>query len=375
MGRPEREIPARGTARAELALFLRKGRARKGLTYAALAVRTAAYSAATLQRAASGRSVPERQVAREYAMACGLDVEAVDQLWLAARREARRRDGGVARAAPVPGPSLMRDMADLAAGLADLHELGGAPSRREMERRARASGEQLSSSAVQRILTRRQIPGSRGQLVAFLRVCDVPERQHSVWIQAWLRVRRRHAVDAAADQSALEQEERDAADGDSPHITAEQAVGIVRAAGYRPCEQYRSFTAPWTVRCALCAAVKRIRVSDLAAGLSIPCSQCDSTAERTVREVWRELLDGRGWAARDAPADEANLLSRCHVAAVSREGTSVHITIGVPSQLLATVGFAAVDSATWEALISSDVCRRLPTVTDVRFGTYTDRLN
>ncbi|PPS88699.1 helix-turn-helix domain-containing protein [Streptomyces sp. MH60] len=365
-------MPWPGTARAELALFLRKGRSRKGLSYAELAQRTSAYSAATLQRAAGGRSVPGRQVARAYATACGLDVDETDRLWLAARREEHSEEHAGDRRS-VPKPRMMRDLADLGAGLADIHERGGAPSRREMERRARAARTTLSSSAAQRIVSRQQVPSSPEQLVAFLRACEVPERDHAEWLQAWARVRHHHAAELKASRTLLDLQEAEAAEGPSGRVTAEQAARLLSSAGYSPAERYRGYNVPWTVRCRLCAAVQRIRLSDHADGHTNQCPRCHDAAERTVQEVWAALFDQQRWRERGMPPTEAELFRRCRVAGVERRQSRLHITIAAPSEAFVTAGLA--DTSAWESLIADAVREKLDSVSEVVYVTYTDRLN
>ncbi|MFG2314758.1 helix-turn-helix domain-containing protein [Streptomyces tendae] len=353
-------------------MFLRKGRSRKGLSYAELAQRTSAYSAATLQRAAGGRSVPGRQVARAYATACGLDVDETDRLWLEARREEHSEDHATKRRS-VPKPRMMRDPADLGTGLADIHERAGAPSRREMERRARAARATLSSSAAQRIVSRRQVPSSPEQLVAFLRACDVPERDHAEWLQAWARVRRHRAAELNASRALLDLREAEAAEDPSGRVTAEQAAQLLSSAGYVPAERYRGYHVPWTVRCRLCTAVKRIRLSDQADGRTRQCTQCDNEAERTVQEVWTALFDRQQWKEKGMPPTEAEMFRRCRVAAVERRQSRLHITVSAPSEVFATAGLA--DTSAWESLIADAVREKLDTVSEVVYVTYTDRLN
>ncbi|MFC8360824.1 helix-turn-helix domain-containing protein [Streptomyces griseorubiginosus] len=372
MGRPERAVPGPGTARAALAEFLRKGRSRKGLTYAELAQRASAYSAATLRRAASGRSVPGRQVARAYAIACGLDADETDRLWLEARRAERSEQPGTQHRS-VPKPRMMRDLADLGAGLADVHERGGAPSRREMERRARAARTPLSSSAAQRILTRQQIPSSREQLVAFLHACDVPEKDHAEWLQAWARVRRHHAADLNASRTLLDRQEAEAAGSPSGRVTAEQAAQMLSLAGYTPAERYRGYNVPWTVRCQLCTAVKRIRLSEQADGRAKQCAQCRTEAERTVQVVWAALFDQQRWKEHGMPADEAEIFRRCWVAGVERQQSRLRVTVAAPSELFVTTGLA--DLSAWESLIADAIREELDNVSEVIYVTYTDRLN
>ncbi|MGW9595402.1 helix-turn-helix domain-containing protein [Streptomyces chartreusis] len=352
-------------------MFLRKGRSRKQLSYAELAQRTSAYSAATLQRAASGQTVPSRQVARAYAMACGLDLDETDRLWLDARREERAEHHNTERRS-VPKPRMMRDLADLGAGLADAHERAGAPSRREMERRARAARTALSSSAAQRIISRQQIPSSREQLVAFLRACEVPERDHAEWLQAWARVRRHHAAELNASRTFLDRQEAETAEDPSGRVSPEQAAQLVSLAGYTPAERYRGYHVPWTVRCQHCTAVKRIRLSDQADGRPKQCTQCHNEAERAVQEVWAALFD-RQWKEKGMPAAEAEILRRCRIAGVERRQSALHVTVTAPSELLLTTG--PVDRSAWEAHLADAEWEKLDTVSEVIYITETNGLN
>ncbi|MFF9478034.1 helix-turn-helix domain-containing protein [Streptomyces sp. NPDC014733] len=79
MGRREHAVITDNRSLAELAEWLPKARALTGLTYTRLADR-AGYHPTTLQRAASGKSVPRRAVVIAYARACGVSTDHARQL-------------------------------------------------------------------------------------------------------------------------------------------------------------------------------------------------------------------------------------------------------------------------------------------------------
>ncbi|MEV4450573.1 helix-turn-helix domain-containing protein [Streptomyces mirabilis] len=101
MGRPEKPIPDSVSPLGALAKALRDGRKIANISYVTLSERTQTYSAATLQRAASGRVIPKREVARAFAHGCTMDIDEVDRLWLDAYR-ARQHGRDVSAQAPAP---------------------------------------------------------------------------------------------------------------------------------------------------------------------------------------------------------------------------------------------------------------------------------
>lgn len=80
----------------------------------------------------------------------------------------------------------IRDVADLSAALQDLYEKGGSPSVRTMEQRAGRYSVPPRSTAY-RIITRQAVLHSLDQVWAYLRACEVPEEDWSVWETAWTR--------------------------------------------------------------------------------------------------------------------------------------------------------------------------------------------
>ncbi len=185
MGRHENPIDSTNPELARLAVWLRNLRNTARLTNRELADRTGLH-ATTLQRAASGRSVPRRQVVCAYARACGDETDHIETLWKAARRHecrTRQSDGAVSAA---PLPELVLDVADLSAALVALWESSGAPPLRMMEARAGAFGV-LSRSTAHRIISRRTVPRSATQFEAFLRACELPEDEYEPWKAAYTR--------------------------------------------------------------------------------------------------------------------------------------------------------------------------------------------
>lgn len=290
VGRPEKPIPDPVSPLGRLAVALRNGRRGAGLSYAALSERTRSVSPGTLQRAASGAVLPRREVAQAFARACGMDVDEITRLWHAAHRGSLGGRSASRSKEPEPRPDLVKDLPGLCAALGVLRQANGAPSFRMMERRARATGKDLSRSTAFRILTGKQVPTSIDCLEALLVACQVPPRDRTVWFDAWLRAQR-HAVDTRRDtdeREELKQLESVVADNGRGQVSQETAVRMLRKAGFDALERYRRFDAPWTVACVQCGATFRVRLSDVVL-TQTTCPDCPKLNEH-VREAWAELL-------------------------------------------------------------------------------------
>jgi hypothetical protein len=197
MGRPERPVDRTVPQLAALADFLREQRQKAGLTYKQLSEETAA-SAATLKRAASGKSLPRQWVVEQYLGAChrlsgedrkdpwGILPAAAaahgERLW----KQARHAVLVPQRAYAAPCPQYVRDKADLSGALRDLHAWAGSPPVRLMEDRAGGFGA-LPHSTAHRIIRGKALPTSEKQMVAFLDACEIPESKYADWMAAWLK--------------------------------------------------------------------------------------------------------------------------------------------------------------------------------------------
>ncbi|MDG5801300.1 helix-turn-helix domain-containing protein [Streptomyces ossamyceticus] len=188
MGRRENPIGQCGKTLHSLAAWLRAGREAAGLSYTELAARTD-FSADTLARAASGRSVPRNlKVVLAYASACGLSVKEAEKYWKLARRDEAQalmvlsgRRGGV-------HISLVKDFADLHSAMLELYQNAGCPPLRSLDARIGGLG-RLPHSTAGRVLKGRSKP-SRPFVQAFaealsMRRSDLPE-----WGKAWDRADR-----------------------------------------------------------------------------------------------------------------------------------------------------------------------------------------
>ncbi|WP_432189961.1 BTAD domain-containing putative transcriptional regulator [Streptomyces sp. Tue6028] len=181
MGRKERPIASSNRALVKLAKWLRDQRSNSGCSYAQLAARVDCH-ATTLQRAASGQSVPSERSVRAYALACGASVDTAMVLWRQARRGSLR--GSVPTS---PNPQDIDGIEMLRAGLRELYELAGRPSVRAMEERAGTG--RLPHSTAHRILLGRTVPRDVHQLTGFLTACLVSSIEHPAWVAAWQRSR------------------------------------------------------------------------------------------------------------------------------------------------------------------------------------------
>lgn len=182
MCRPEKPISTSNKALRELQEWLREQRARCGDDYRTLSLRAGCH-ATTLQRAASGEVAPTWSAVRRYAQACQASTDEAKRLWKTARYEETRLARG--RGLAVPRPEFIRDSADLSAALQDLYERAGSPSLRTMEEASQYGV--LPRSSLWRIITKQAVPHSLQQFQAYLRACDVPKSNWSMWEAAWTR--------------------------------------------------------------------------------------------------------------------------------------------------------------------------------------------
>lgn len=192
MCRPEKPLTTSNKALRELQEWLRGQRERTRQGYRALSVRAGCH-ATTLQRAASGETVPKLPTVLNYARACDASPEEAKRLWKRARHEESRlaRRG---RGLSAPRPGFIRDFVDLSAALVELYEKAGSPPLRTMEQRAGGHG-RLARSAAHRIVTKQVMPRGLQQFRAYLRACEVPETDWPEWEAAWTRAWRHEKHD------------------------------------------------------------------------------------------------------------------------------------------------------------------------------------
>ncbi|MFD0272234.1 helix-turn-helix domain-containing protein [Streptomyces sp. NPDC127106] len=206
MGRPEQPVPYMDRALGRLALGLRAARQAADLTYHQLADKTPGFSRPTLQRAASGKTLPTKETVTAYAKACGIDPGPLLALWEIARAKERV----VRLGSPAPSVRQIRDEADMGAALRRLHVEAGAPPYREIEKRTRdaAGVVRVPRNTVHQVLSRQRFPSSREQLRALLTALGVPAADHEDWLRAWSRVDRRLRSDRRAARSKKERKDR-----------------------------------------------------------------------------------------------------------------------------------------------------------------------
>ncbi|MGW1530304.1 helix-turn-helix domain-containing protein [Streptomyces sp. NPDC002159] len=186
MGRPENPITTPNRSLGRLAIWLRRHRNQAGLSYRQLAERTV-YSSVTLSRATTGEKIPRLPVVEAFTRACGGNVAHARQLWREARWEEHRTSEVVH---PIPPKlSAVKNPEDMITALQDLYYRSGAMPIEEIERRA-GTPSLLPHTTLHRMIlgeTMLQLE----QLVAFLNVCDVHERERGAWLKAWTRAWRR----------------------------------------------------------------------------------------------------------------------------------------------------------------------------------------
>ncbi|MFK8905894.1 helix-turn-helix domain-containing protein [Streptomyces sp. YS-3] len=236
MGRREKEITTPYAALRDLAEWLRDQRAHAKLTYRQLASR-AGLHATTLQRAASGKSVPTLVAVLAYTRGCDGLPEEARRLWQRARREHIRADSRFSRQ-PAPRPGLVRDFTDLSAALRGLYEEACAPPLRLMEERAGGYGA-LPRSSAHRIVNKQTVPHCQEQYMAFLRACEVPPDMWKEWEDAWSRAWRLEKQEDAglAEGSAAHDNFLIVTPREDHYVSTQMGMGVPVQTGpryYRP---------------------------------------------------------------------------------------------------------------------------------------------
>ncbi|MFJ9729609.1 helix-turn-helix domain-containing protein [Streptomyces sp. NPDC101209] len=347
MGRPEKPVPDPVSPVGKLATALRNGRRLSGLSYAALSERTRDYSAATLQRAASGAVVPKRDVVRAFAHVCSLDVDEIDRLWLEAYRTRRPRRSAAAAA---PLPHLIGNISELRGALGELRHASGAPSYRMMQRRAQAVGLELSRSTAYRISVGQQVPGSMESLEAFLVGCGLPPRLHPVWGAAWRRATEHAESIRLASVRATQELEAVVADSPKGVVSQEAAMRLLRKADFDALERYRGFDMPWTVECMRCAATLRVRLSDVVLQRAT-CLECPEINER-VHAAWSDLLANHSGAL---SRQEVRALRASKLMQVRFQRNHLDVPVFVGDKETGAV----LQSSAWHPVLESALRRRI----------------
>ncbi|MEV7252592.1 helix-turn-helix domain-containing protein [Streptomyces cyaneofuscatus] len=185
MARRENPVPPCSRSLLALVTWLRNGRTAAALTYGQLAARTE-YSADTLARAASGRSVPQNlTVVLAYAAACGLSTKDAERLWKHARRDEARTQSVLSGHRSGVHISVVKDFADLHGAIVDLHHDDGRPPLRSLDARLGGLG-RLPHSTVGRVLKGSSTP-TRTFVAAFAEACNVRRSELPEWTKAWDR--------------------------------------------------------------------------------------------------------------------------------------------------------------------------------------------
>ncbi|MFJ4585175.1 helix-turn-helix domain-containing protein [Streptomyces echinatus] len=193
MARPEAPIDYTVPELGRFGEHLRSMRHAAHLTYRDLASRTI-WSAATLKRAASGKTLPSPTVAVQYVLGCLSVTDDHDAARTVMRlhreateavAEARRRSR---RSTVLPKPQFARDEGDLSGALRDAWRRAGEPSFRAMERAVGGHGA-LPRSTAHAIAKGRTLPREIRHYILFLEACGISGSDLASWIHAWLRIR------------------------------------------------------------------------------------------------------------------------------------------------------------------------------------------
>jgi transcriptional regulator with XRE-family HTH domain len=193
MGRSEKPVNRTVPARAKLADFLRGRKAAAGLTYEEMTKRPMVPSKATLERAASGDTVPSLETVEAFVVATITDEEPVESLALALTRgqelwvRARRATRAPYYVHKAPDPGLISDPADFSRALRHQHVWAGYPTPGEMARMSGGSWA-LPSTTTRRIIAGEILPVDPQQTIAFLKACYVRDpAELEPWLAAAVR--------------------------------------------------------------------------------------------------------------------------------------------------------------------------------------------
>ncbi|MFD7665677.1 helix-turn-helix domain-containing protein [Streptomyces sp. NPDC059788] len=272
-GRPLAPIKTLDRRVGQLAHELRRARLRLGISRPELAVKVSR-SVATIHRAEAGRVRVPWPVTRDIAVACHMDLDAVERMWLKAGR------AGHTRLAEAPRVTLIRTAADLAAALRRVWQENNEPSVRKMEVRAEARAQDyvpLSRMSAWRIRQRKQATSSLGQLCAYLIACEVPEADFPLWAQAWARVRS-HEL-AVPRQAGVPVFSPAMPRGISPR----RASAVMLEAGLQPLDPFPGATVPWTARCQRCGGLRRYKLSRVQEGTGCPACSASAMSQRNCQ--------------------------------------------------------------------------------------------
>ncbi|WP_330343394.1 helix-turn-helix transcriptional regulator [Streptomyces longwoodensis] len=168
---------------AQLAEHLTALRRAARLTQRALA-QAASISRGAVQGAESGTAAPTPAVLKAYVGACrGRGKDVVRAEFLRARGRTAERDR--LPRIQAPHPTLIRTAGDLGAALAAAYELAGAPPLRSLNLDGHT---RLPLATASRIVNRKSLPATAGQLVTFLTACKVLPAQQRPYIDAYHRI-------------------------------------------------------------------------------------------------------------------------------------------------------------------------------------------
>jgi transcriptional regulator with XRE-family HTH domain len=288
VGRPTADILRPDKAKGALALVLRQGRERRGLTRRQTAWHIGC-SLSTIQRAEAGERPPSDSVLRGYIRVCGLPAEEVTYKWRRAQRAAR----GTSRRTltPAPHPRNVRNRADFSAALRRVREEADSPPYRVIENRSEnrwkadpAHFAYLPRSTAWRIAERHALPSSPEHLRSYLAGCDVPERHFLDWITAWKRVREREERAAATQARRTEQLRRDW--GSHARFDAE---AVMREAGLVPRDRYPGPDHPWAAYCKKCKSLSRFLLTSVLLGTRCPACQSALRPENRFQPAVHKL--------------------------------------------------------------------------------------
>ncbi|MFJ9692524.1 helix-turn-helix domain-containing protein [Kitasatospora sp. NPDC101183] len=209
MGRPEKPIEASEPALGKLAAWLREQRDRSGLTYRELAAHTN-YHPTTLQRAATGRTLPGWKTVEALTGACGGDLKAARRKWAHAAYWTRVPHASGTRRLRAPRrrgrhPDHVDSFGDLRQAMLEMRRRAHWPSLEELDHRARQAGRRLPPSTLALVL-RGEAPLRRPLFLVYMEACGVKEPRARQWAAAWERVHQARTPATAAGPRAWERE-------------------------------------------------------------------------------------------------------------------------------------------------------------------------
>ncbi|MEU9247294.1 helix-turn-helix transcriptional regulator [Streptomyces sp. NPDC048385] len=190
-------------------------------------------SRGAVQRAESGTAAPTATVLEAYLRACRASEADRDRACLL-RARGRTAQRGKLHELKAPAPEFVTTKRDLALALAEVYERAGAPCLSDA--RLAPGRTALPRTTAWRIVTRKGLPASAGQLITFLTICGVRPAAQRPYLDAYHHVIAQRGTRPAPPRRQLIRRShpvplhRGGADGDVRYDLTAVAAGLAALA-------------------------------------------------------------------------------------------------------------------------------------------------